>query len=500
MPIFKTPSLYHLTFTCFLLPAVLSAAPAKGPEPARVAILEFNDNTGQASYGWVKTSLPDAINDSMKAHFEFARADTAEAGKNSAKILGQAKEYSPEMIGEVAKQYNFDIVIFGDYNYDAKTKLAKITASVYHRDGKRIIGSATEQTKLNNDVFTKIDVISKKIVEHIYRFSLDLSEQEAVKRREEGIRLMVLVPAWTNDAEKKAATNELEVQKKELKKKYPAEFITIFEFFKNRKTSAGEQKTVEGLAQARNDAAIAEWLKSQKVTNAMIVFVSGSKVNLRPVVEGSPRAAVVYDAAATPDEKAKIIQSAVTASGMNKNLEKTTVTKTPGIWGRFSLAGGGFYLKPVGSGGDAINTSYGFELHALYRVFNLWVFQLGVAAAAQGTTQRHTRADGDEDFVFRRYAGLAGPVMIVPLPFYRALEFHFTAAAGGAYSMLDKYKYVDTTLSFKSFNPVAMGGAEIRWHIWRGLFIGIAASYQRVFFPGTDMEFITASARAGYRF
>ena len=81
---------------CCFFTSLIAAAPAKGPEPARVAILEFNDNTGQASYGWVKTSLPDAIHDSMKAHFDFTRADNAEASKNSVKILGQAKEYSPE--------------------------------------------------------------------------------------------------------------------------------------------------------------------------------------------------------------------------------------------------------------------------------------------------------------------------------------------------------------------------------------------------------------------
>ena len=33
-----------------------------------------------------------------------------------------------------------------------------------------------------------------------------------------------------------------------------------------------------------------------------------------------------------------------------------------------------------------------------------------------------------------------------------------------------------------------------------GLFVGAAASYQQVFYPGTDMQFITANLRAGLRF
>lgn len=500
MPIIKTLKNTFLALYLALLTPGAFAEAAKSADLARVAILEFNDNTGQANYGWVKKSLPDAINDSMKTHFEFFRADSALAEKNSGQVLGYAKEFSPEMIGQLAKQYNFDIVIFGDYNYDPKTKLAKISASVYHREGKRIIGSVVEQTKLNNDVFTKIEVISKKIVEHIYRFSLDLGESEAVTKRAEGIRLLVLVPTWTNESEKKTAINELEVQKKELKKRYQAEFLTIFEFFKLKSTPPVEQKSIEALAKARNDNAIADWLKAQKVTNAMIVFVSENKVSLKPVIEGSPKAAITYAVNAPAAEKAKSIDSAVTSSGMKENLQKTVITKQPGIWGRFSIAAGGFYLKPVGTGSDSINTSFGYEVHALYRFVNLWLFQLGAAGALQGTTQKHTRADGDPDFRFSHYAAMGGPAIIVPLPFYRALEFQFSLIGGGVYSRLEKYKYVDTTVTQQAFNPIASVQAELRWHIVRGLFIGAGASYQQVFYPGTDMQFFTTNLRAGYRF
>lgn len=500
MPIKKRIYLTLGAFFTFLCAPIAAVEAQKTSDLARVAILEFNDNTGQANYGWVKKSLPDAINDSMKTHFEFFRADSALAEKNAGQVLGYAKEYSPEMIGQVAKQYNFDIVIFGDYNYDPKTKLARISASVYHREGKRIIGSVVEQTKLNNDVFTKIDVISKKIVEHIYRFSLDLGEKEAVSKRAEGIRLLVLVPTWTNESERKTAIGELEVQKKELKKRYQAEFLTIFEFFKLKSTPVAEQKSIEALAKARNDNAIADWLKAQKVTNAMIVFVSENKVSLKPVIEGSPKATISYAVNAPAAEKAKSIESAVASSGMKENLQKTAIMKQPGIWGRFSVAAGGFYLKPVGTGSDSINTSLGYEVHALYRFVNLWLFQLGAAGALQGTTQKHTRADGDPDFTFSHYAAMAGPAIIVPLPFYRALEFQFSLLGGGIYSRLEKYKYIDTTVTQQAFNPIASAQAELRWHFWRGLFVGAAASYQQVFYPGTDMQFITANLRAGLRF
>jgi hypothetical protein len=230
----------------------------------------------------------------------------------------------------------------------------------------------------------------------------------------------------------------------------------------------------------------------------MIVFVSDKKVSLRPVVEGKPKPTVTYAVNATESEKAQSINSAVTSSGMGENLKKTSIRKAPGIWGRYSLAVGGFYLKPMDSGN--IDTSFGLEAHFLYRFINLWIIHLGGAAYLNGTSQKHTRADGDPDFVFRHFSAMGGVAIIVPLPFYRSLEFHFDALAGGTYSSLEKYKYVDSTLNFSSFNPTASGQTEIRWHFWRGLFVGVAGSYQRVFYPGADMDFFTASMRAGYRF
>lgn len=498
------PIIRSLKSIFFVLPLVFSAASyaaeaAKTQELARVAIFEFQDNTGQQNYGWVKTSLPDAINDSMKTHFEFVRADAAAAQKKTEKA-GTPTPLTPEAVSQLAGQHGFDIVIYGDYSYNRSTKLAQINATVYHNGGKRIIGAVTEFTKLNNDVFTKIDVISKKITEHIYRYSLDLTEKDALKKREEGIRLLVLVPTWTNEAEKKTAIGELEVQKKELKKKYDAEFITIFEFFKKKQTPAADQKNIELLAKSRNDAAIAEWLKAQKVSNAMIVFVSDNKVSLRPVVEGVQKAPVSYAINASAADKAKSIDAAVTGSGMQQSLQKTTITRKPPVVGRLSLSLGAFNLRPVGTGSAQINSSFGFEAQVLGRFLNLWVFQLGAAGSLHGTIQKHTRTDGDDDFTLRHYTALAGPAIIVPMPFYRPLEFHFVVLGGATYSQLDKYKYVDTTLTFKSVNPAASAQAEVRWHIIRFFFVGAAASYHQIFFPGTDMQYININLRAGLRF
>lgn len=490
-----------LAFSLLLPLDIFSANPAsQSAELARVAILEFQDNTGQPSYGWVKKSLPDAINDSMKQHFEFARADSSAAEKNSDKILGYAKQYTPEMAEQLAKDYQFDIVIFGDYTYDQKSKLARIEASVYHLKARRIIGKVSETTKLNNDVFTKIDLISKKIVEYIYRFSLDLSDEAAARKREEGIRLLVLVPTWTTEAQKRTAMSELDIQKRELKKKYQAEFLTIFEFFAKRKTPPAEQKNVENLAKSRNDAGIAEWLRQQKVTNAMIVFVSENKVSLRPVVEGESKAPVTYSVNATPAEKAKSIDNAVNDSGMRDNLTKTSITREPAIWGKTSLAVGSYYLVPVGSGSDKIYPAMGIELHGLYRIWHAGFLQLGAVANLAAAQQTHLLNTGEDDLLLRHLTAVAGPAVMFPLPFYRPVEVHAAVLAGTTYASLQKYKYSDLTLTFSALSPAVAVQAEVRWHIWRGVFVAPAIAYQRVFYSGTDMHFVTANIRAGYRF
>ncbi len=469
-----------------------AANPPKPTELARVAILEFQDNTGQKNYGWVKGSLPDAINSSMKDQFEFERA-----GRSAGKV---SSELTPEAVSLIAKQQALDIVIFGSYDYDAKTKMASFTANVYHHKGQRIIGTVVEKSRLNNDVFTAIDAISKKIVGHIYRFSLDLTEQQAAEKTQQSVRLLVLVPTWTNEAQKKAATAELDLQKKELRKKYQVDVLTIFEFFKVNKTPAGDQKQIEGFAKSRNDAGISDWLKTQKVANAMIVFVADNKVSLRPVVEGASKPAVTYAANAPAAEKANLIDAAVSQSGMKENLQKTTLKKEAGIRDRFSLAGGLFLLAPIGTGSEKMSAAPGLEVQALYRVVNLWVFQLGAAGSLHGSWQKSYLSTGDEDFNLQHYTALAGPALIVPMPFYRSLEVQVLLLGGAAYSRLEKFKYVDTPLTFSGVNAAVSAQTEVRWHILLGVFVGAGASYHRIFYSGTDMSYLNTSLRAGYRF
>jgi hypothetical protein len=467
---------------------------------ARVAILEFNDNTGQPSFGWVKKSLPDGIYSSMKEHFDFVRADASVAEQRADKILGYAHEYSVEMIDQIARENKFDIVIYGDYKYNKQTGKMEIAANVYHLEGKKIIGSVREQSELNNQVFNQIDIISKKIVDHIYGFALALNAEDARKKREEDVRLLVLVPSWSNDAEKQTAIAELEIQKKELKKKYQAEFITIFEFFRKKKTSYAEQRKVEDMAKARNDTAIVAWLTTQKVPNALIVLVNGNKVDLRPVVDGRSRQTVSYALNASAAEKAKAINGVVVESGMNENLEKTKISKAGLYDGRFSLAAGVFGVKTIFSGSDQINSGVGLELQGLFRLWTMGNIQVGAAGLLQGYSQKHDLANGDGDFYLSVYTALIGPDFILPLPMYRKLEFHLMLLGGAAYSILEKYKYIDTTLNFKSVNPAIAAQLEVRWQFWRGVFVGVAGGYQQILYSGTDMQNVSATARAGYRF
>lgn len=467
---------------------------------ARVAILPFSDNTGQKNYGWIKTSLPDAIFDSMKSHFEFERADTSAVEKSMARSVAGESKLSVKAVDYMAGAYNFDIVIYGDYNYDVKTNLAQISAEIYHREGHRVIGKVVEFTKLDSNAFATIDTISQKIIAHIYRFSLDLNAAQSAQKGQENVRLLVLVPTWKNAAEKRTAIREIEFQKTELKKRYDAELLTIFEFFKTKKTPPKEIATVEGFAQTRNEKAIADWLGTQKVQNAMVVFVSDKNINLLPVSGGKIQLPITYAVGATPAQKGAAIESAITKSGMDENLKKTVLMNRPGIRDRYSLALSGVYLAPVGSAKNAIDAGWGMDVEALYRYKTFWIFQVGAAAQIQGVRQTHVRYDGDSDLTFSHFAGMLGPTLIVPFPFFRSLEFQFSLLGGAAYSMLQKYKYTNLTLSETALRPLFAAEAEVRWHIALSFFVGAATSYQHIFYTGTDMQSMTVHLRAGYRF
>ncbi len=488
-----------------LLMGVLLFAPGylaaqDGNALARVAILPFSDNTGQKNYGWIKTSLPDAIFDSMKSHFEFERADTDAVEKSMARSAAGEPNLSAKAVDYMAGAYNFDIVIYGDYTYDAKTNLAQISAQIYHREGHRIIGEVVEFTKLDSNAFTTIDTISQKIIGHIYRFSLDLNAAQSAQKGQENVRLLVLVPTWKNAAEKRTAIHEIEFQKTELKKRYDAELLTLFEFFKTKKTPPKEIATVEGFAQTRNEKAIADWLKTQKVQNAMVVFVSDKNINLLPVSGGKMQLPITYAVGATPAQKGVAIESAITKSGMDENLKKTVLMNRPGIRDRYSIALGGIYFAPVGVARGSIDAGVGLDAHALYRYRTFWVFQVGASAALQGVRQTHVRYDGDSDFTLSHFAGMLGPTLLVPLPFFRSLEFQFSLLGGAAYSLLQKYKYTNLTLSENALRPLLAAEAELRWHIALGFFVGAATSYQHIFYAGTDMQSVGVHLRAGYRF
>jgi hypothetical protein len=86
------------------------------------------------------------------------------------------------------------------------------------------------------------------------------------------------------------------------------------------------------------------------------------------------------------------------------------------------------------------------------------------------------------------------------MPFYRSLEVQVLLLGGAAYSRLEKFKYVDTPLTFSGVNAAVSAQTEVRWHILLGVFVGAGASYHRIFYSGTDMSYLNTSLRAGYRF
>jgi len=197
----------------------------KKDELARVAILNFINISKDTKYAWVVKSLPDAINKAMFEHFEFIRTTPQKAQDVADRVRGKSARYSKKNIERIAIRSKSEIVIYGEFYYDKKAAKIDVVARIYHLEGHKLIGKVHLKSEIDKRLFAQIDVIAQQIVKHIYRFALEVDTEEAKKEK---LRILVLVPSWTTEREKKRAEKELSLMKGHLTRKYDAKFLTLF--------------------------------------------------------------------------------------------------------------------------------------------------------------------------------------------------------------------------------------------------------------------------------
>ena len=324
------------------------AEEASGDDLARVAFLKFENKSGSKSYDWVTTSLPEAIHRSMVEQFEFLktpdykvqaavekhRKPRKKKRKKKKKKKKKLKKLSKKVVRKIAKSSQSEIVIYGHFTFNEATQQIDMQAKVYNYENNKIIGEVIESSPLDNKVFTKIDVIAGKIVDRIYKFALSL-EKEAGQpgsepAKDEKVRILVLVPTWQSDEQRRKAQKELRQIKRQLSGKYKARFLTLNEFFAEKRIGREERGRVNDMARRRDKPKILAWLDGQGVKDAFIVFVAENNVKITPVVDGKQKQVTSYKANATPAEKRKALTKLAKKSGIDRGPPKSALPSRPG--------------------------------------------------------------------------------------------------------------------------------------------------------------------------
>lgn len=373
----------------------LSAAPKS--ELAHVAILKFSDETGKKDYEWVRTSLPDAINKSMIAKFEFLRTEDGKLSSFGKAIQPADQAY----LDEIARQSGSDIIIFGKYGYEGNKDEIVITSYVYHQQGRKIIGESKVTSKLDGTLFGQIDKIAAKSVENIYQFVLSVSKEGKTTKV---AHVLVLVPTWSNTTEQTAAEKEIQGMKSSLVEKYHAQFVTLNEFYSQAKIPESETKTVNNYALHRDKEKIIAWLGTKGIDNAFIIFVADKKVSITPVAEGASQEEFSYPVAAKPAEKLKAIEQNTQKAGIELNTTATTRLRRDLLaqQNHSALHVLGYVAFQAGPAANYIAGGIGFKAAYRRNFLKPWFYPIVQAS--------FLRTDGknDPDFGTTFFAGSAG--------------------------------------------------------------------------------------------
>lgn len=338
--------------------SILAADPVN--ELARVGIVKFINNTGSSDFEWVEQSLPDAIDTSMKARFEYSRLDEDKVQAAAGQVPPGPTGYSREDAEKISTLSQADILIYGNFFPDEGADELVLNAIIYNAAGKRVIGRVENRTPLNAKIFKNIDQMAAGIVSEIYRFALQANQEGNTKKK---LKLLVLVPSYSTDQEEQQARQELENLKQELAAKTPGRYLTIFEFFDEYRVVEHEQQVSLGYAKKRERTKLQVWLENYGVNNAMIVLVSDNKVNIT-AIGAAKTAQVSYAVNASPEERAKQI-----AEVEEKVRSKVEIRKDAGGDPRFALHWGAAVSKGFLSSGDRLGIMTGINLHASLRVW-----------------------------------------------------------------------------------------------------------------------------------
>jgi len=130
---------------------------------ARVAILTFEDRTGTKNYGYLPSSLTEAIDKSLQRKFEYVREDPVKS--DAARRNFHVREtFNAEQATNFARSNHFDIVIFGFFTLDAESKQVIVTTYVAFDSVEKFRVLRERKNKADATIFSLADKVADDIV------------------------------------------------------------------------------------------------------------------------------------------------------------------------------------------------------------------------------------------------------------------------------------------------------------------------------------------------
>lgn len=141
-------------------------APATNENLARVAILEFSDQTGSKDYQYLSSSIALGVDKSMKERFDYNPIPAETAKQRTVNIVSD-RGLSKDNARQAASAAEADVVIGGSYSLASGGNKMHIRVAIYLTSTDQYIELPEFTNPVDGTIFQAIDKVSEKIIAKI---------------------------------------------------------------------------------------------------------------------------------------------------------------------------------------------------------------------------------------------------------------------------------------------------------------------------------------------
>lgn len=139
---------------------------------ARLAILNFADETGTKNYGYLPHSLTEAIDRSLQQKFEYLREDPG--------AFAAAGAMDPERAAAFARSNNLDIVVHGSFTLDRSTKEVLVTTYLSFGGSAKFRRLKERKNPADATIFSLAEKVADDIVAEMTEVAKTQSTEKSV--------------------------------------------------------------------------------------------------------------------------------------------------------------------------------------------------------------------------------------------------------------------------------------------------------------------------------